>query len=929
MSAGRPQILPLAMFSLGSSKFEGGGDNAEERERSGSRSKSSSFSIPPLFGGSGGDDAALTRKSRSSSLRESLKGLGDNIKRGASKWGEVIGLPGTIDRREKQILLSTMSTLLDNLRLQCPLSHAGVIVAYSTETMYPLSRSGIHLTWFRTGGHGSSHFKQVQKGFRPFYSPSCDDIGHRICLQCQDTFGEGYSRYIESDSPIIADKLLTGMTESAIKCGYFTTHKVRNLSVGTVEKLDLEGEPTVKEAGDEGGSLTFEASMKPESAEELMTERTSSALYEEGDKYLLLDGVYTAHVSDKGLFLGSQRPVGPVRAGETGADIEVDGVRVMPSEDITVTCSSPCAAVVSVPLEYILKEPEAEKEEVEGEGAPSWRAVAPWGRENLAFDADTGVVAPTLVAAEEAGAGDIATEDKEGGEEEPETDAETASTKKKTMSETLEEFLGSLDKGDPTAKICLVFDDRVTRDAFVLLVRGMVCGGGYSGGDAESTKDEEERQEERKRRHLLTLPWMDESTGEAVPDAVSQVSAATIEMGDRLNHLELENVVLKKERIDLTMRLLALESGGGGAGGTAANCTTTTPNESQLSGPTPAPIADLTSLSSNVSELYAQMMVHKTSREKAVEKARETEQRAAALSVELEKSQERCQSLTSGHQKVEEQLSSMREEMKAMCDKVADIKRQLAAERETGQGQQAQVGALRKEVADLQAKNADIAAEATSLQQVAQERDGEIARLNSEMKEQVAVVEAKEILRAQLEAQVMAGLKTKMQQETEIGVLQTNLKKMTAAAEGRDKAEDDAKRAHLNADKFQAQANVEKKRGEGLAKELKRLVKENNLAIQEFERALSRKSEENNMLYEKVQLYEGSAEGSVASNDGGDVGDGLGITAAADSVKRFTSGAMEQLGSFGRRGSGSKQGALKTSVSPSSSSVSLNESPNN
>ena len=106
-------------------------------------------------------------------------------------------------------------------------------------------------------------------------------------------------------------------------------------------------------------------------------------------------------------------------------------------------------------------------------------------------------------------------------------------------------------------------------------------------------------------------------------------------------------------------------------------------------------------------------------------------------------------------------------------------------------------------------------------------------------------------------------------------------------------------------------------------------MKENNLAIQEFERALSRKSEENNMLYEKVRLYEGGAEGSVASNDGVDVGDGLGITAAADSVKRFTSGALDQLGSFGRRGSGSKGSSsanVKTSISPSSSTASLNES---
>ena len=106
---------------------------------------------------------------------------------------------------------------------------------------------------------------------------------------------------------------------------------------------------------------------------------------------------------------------------------------------------------------------------------------------------------------------------------------------------------------------------------------------------------------------------------------------------------------------------------------------------------------------------------------------------------------------------------------------------------------------------------------------------------------------------------------------------------------------------------------MEKKRGEGLGKELKRLVKENNLALQEFERALTRKSEECNTLYEKLQLYEGSAEGSITSNDGAsDVGDGLVI----DSVKRFTSGALENLGTFARRGSGSKRTASPVNCSP-------------
>ena len=59
-----------------------------------------------------------------------------------------------------------------------------------------------------------------------------------ICLQCQDTFGEGYSRYIESDSPIVADKL-NCIAESAVKAAILQ-RKSRNVSVGTMEKVYME-----------------------------------------------------------------------------------------------------------------------------------------------------------------------------------------------------------------------------------------------------------------------------------------------------------------------------------------------------------------------------------------------------------------------------------------------------------------------------------------------------------------------------------------------------------------------------------------------------------------------------------------------------------------------------------------------------------------
>ena len=142
-----------------------------------------------------------------------------------------------------------------------------------------------------------------------------------------------------------------------------------------------------------------------------MTERSSSALFEEGDKYLLLDDTHTAQVSEKGLFFGTRRPL---TEGATGADIAVDGIRLVPSKKISVTCSSPCAAVVSISLEHDLKGTETDKDGVDEEET-SWRALAPWKRESLTFDADTGAVPVTSrhAAAEEIALEGVTNEDED------------------------------------------------------------------------------------------------------------------------------------------------------------------------------------------------------------------------------------------------------------------------------------------------------------------------------------------------------------------------------------------------------------------------------------------------------------------------------------------------------------------------------------
>ena len=266
-------------------------------------------------------------------------------------------------------------------------------------------------------------------------------------------------------------------------------------------------------------------------------------------------------------------------------------------------------------------------------------------------------------------------------------------------------------------------------------------------------------------------------------------------------------------------------------------------------------------LSDNVSELYAQMMVQKTSHEKAVLMVKESEQRLAALSLELETSQQRGRILSEQRQVAEKEVDRVRDELATVCNEVSVLKSELEEQCGKCRGQEQQMVSLEAELAAGKAALDQASVEMSEMKEVSKSKEDEIIRLNSKYQEQIALAERQEALRVQLESQVMAGLKSKMQLETEIGVMQTKLVKVSALADGREKAEADANEAKSEIERLRAQVNVEKKRGEGLAKELKRLVKENNVAMQEFERALTNKSEECNKLYEKLKSYEGALMG--------------------------------------------------------------------
>jgi hypothetical protein len=80
--------------------------------------------------------------------------------------------------------------------LQCPQTHLGLVVAFSSTTLAPLIDFNVKFKWYRMGDN-MEQFMQIDEGPRGWYPPTADDIGKKICANCEDTLDQGFCRYAE------------------------------------------------------------------------------------------------------------------------------------------------------------------------------------------------------------------------------------------------------------------------------------------------------------------------------------------------------------------------------------------------------------------------------------------------------------------------------------------------------------------------------------------------------------------------------------------------------------------------------------------------------------------------------------------------------------------------------------------------------------
>lgn len=803
--------------------------------------------------------------------------------------------------RAREIQLAHIELLLDNLRLQIPTSTAGVALAYSTATLAPLDglQCGLVFTWFRTGTHGSSTFVQVQQSQSPVYAPTVDDVGSRLCLQCQDTFDEGYTRYVESDRVLPADALLRSVADSSINGGQYCISSVR-ASLGTTEANPF---PTMP-------SSSFNSIRDVERLPELVERLKISAVSSATAQVSFPEDMHVC-VETAGVFIGvaTVPPPLPPRAPEkevssrssssSSLDIAaaaaasskakakssnngssstlIHGFRILSNPNITVKCSGPRSLLIRVPL-------------TDDNGMV-------WKFESVRYCKDTGVI-----------------------------DLSPTDLVENTTVSGLKEFAKQIPEDAKEMHICLICADRMERDILVLAIRGLCAGGqpklpwevdvipAASGTDKENAANESDTH----------VPFATSTTAALAASGVAppppstspssaRPSEAVVEQAKRLNFLEHQNTALKQERAQLlqTMQMLQENRPEAACSSSSSSSSLSALEHGDIAG------APLSRSSSGILSDEAKKRIDVATAEQTWQAKNASTRQGLEHTQEVQKLQEeidhmrRLSLAAEGEKEREAQrwAAQQQKEVTELARRAQEREDELmreAQEREEVKDMQvaADTEALRvkhqEELNALQATIATAQAGMVETKSVQEKLQTELAELAADLLlAQKAESTAKDEMSAktahvsQLEGQLFSTLSLKMKQEAELAMLKEKLDTAEQTAAQADKARKEAAEARLAVEKASAQVNHEKKKAEGASKELKRVLKENAATMGEFEKALTRKSEECNLLYERLKAAEQGGN-EVTDNKTGSVGS----TVAA--VGSSMSESMKRLGAVGR-----------------------------
>ncbi|RYG60299.1 hypothetical protein EON64_19410, partial [archaeon] len=99
------------------------------------------------------------------------------------------------EAEERKAQMSSVLSLLEDVHLQAPATHLGLVLAYNSKTQSPILHPHVKFTWYRMASE--ERVEEVAESGRGWFAPSLDDVHCKLCVQIEDSFGQGYSRYLE------------------------------------------------------------------------------------------------------------------------------------------------------------------------------------------------------------------------------------------------------------------------------------------------------------------------------------------------------------------------------------------------------------------------------------------------------------------------------------------------------------------------------------------------------------------------------------------------------------------------------------------------------------------------------------------------------------------------------------------------------------
>jgi hypothetical protein len=426
----------------------------------------------------------------------SLKTMGSM---GKAVTGAVTSLPtlstdiNKSDSSSKRQIVEVLS-LLGDIRLQSSPKHSGLILAYTSATLAPLNNPGLKFRFYKMSSMSSQEqFEQVDESQRAWYAPTIDDIGSKICIQCEDNFDQGFSRYLES-TVIEVDDSLVNAVENALQNEYYGVK-----DTGVTFGIELKSFADRNIAGDLSSAYIRS---RPSVLSSIGT-----------TPYMQLEGTSDIEVDSKGIFVFL--PV-PPRPDSPATDASVSqmaesasmnsmamrtasspvskplrrGLLIPPSDAISVECTQPVSLVITIPIAR------------ENPDGSSYSPLEDEGKEDasqLRSDVDGSThtdvsgrsTSPSRECAKEASqtahkprvalpwtyVRNLKSEETQADQSAEQVEGEKREAASFTsIVESLEEFLHRVPSSKHEIKICISCGDRAERDALVCMIRAMAIG---------------------------------------------------------------------------------------------------------------------------------------------------------------------------------------------------------------------------------------------------------------------------------------------------------------------------------------------------------------------------------------------------------------------------------------------------------------------